>query len=163
MLQNIYSTVYMYVCHSCVTTGNREGSVAPAFVPNRKQTHKEQRRGGRERRDGGGGGGREEGRKRWATGMMMTRRRRRRGGGNYLKFRTLSILWIKSCLTGWHDTSEHTHSYTRVSFGSRKTVWDLSGIALFFLLQIGSWMAICLALHYTKLLSRCCCKHMKTV
>ena len=27
----------------------------------------------------------------------------------------------RSCLTGWHDTSEHTNSYTRVSFGSRKT------------------------------------------
>lgn len=26
--------------HSCVTLGYREGNAAPAFVPNRKQTHK---------------------------------------------------------------------------------------------------------------------------
>lgn len=67
-----YGTEYiqytcMYVCHSCVTSGHREGSAAPAFVPNRKQTHKERMRSGRERGGGGGGvGGGEEGRKRWA-------------------------------------------------------------------------------------------------
>lgn len=36
----------------------REGSAAPAFVPNGKQTHKDQRRSGRERRTKGGQSGR---------------------------------------------------------------------------------------------------------
>lgn len=39
--------------HSCVTLGYREGNAAPAFVTNRKQTHKRvemglRRRGGKE-------------------------------------------------------------------------------------------------------------------
>lgn len=39
--------------HSCVTLGYREGNAAPAFVPNRKQTHKRVEEG--LRRQGGGG------------------------------------------------------------------------------------------------------------
>lgn len=42
-----YSTVRMHVCHSCVSPSHREGSVAPVFVPNRKQTQKYQRWRGR--------------------------------------------------------------------------------------------------------------------
>lgn len=63
----------IHICHSCVTSGNGEGSTAPAFVPNRKQTHKEHRRGGRgeeeeeEERRG------EDGRRRWAKKEEMKR------------------------------------------------------------------------------------------
>lgn len=64
----------MNVCHSCVTSGFREGNVAPAFVPNGKWTHKEQRRGGR----GVGRGGKagwwdaEKGGWRWRDGGAKT-------------------------------------------------------------------------------------------
>lgn len=56
----------MNVCHSCVTSGYREGNVAPAFVPNGKWTHKEQGRGGRKGRGGGG------------QSRMMRRRKRKK-------------------------------------------------------------------------------------
>ena len=42
-----------YVGHSCATSGHMEGNVAPAFVSNRKRTHKEQRRGGRGEKEEG--------------------------------------------------------------------------------------------------------------
>lgn len=82
----------MYVCHSCVTSGYREGSAAPAFVPNRKQTHKEQRRSGRERRGGLGGG--EEGRKRWAKQDDEEEEEEKKKGvrGKCFKVRPLSML-----------------------------------------------------------------------
>lgn len=71
MLQGIYS-VCTYVCHSCVTSGYREGSAAPAFVPNRKQAHKEQGRGGR------GEEGEGEGERKGGKGGQRRRIRRRR-------------------------------------------------------------------------------------
>ena len=39
-----------------MTSGYGEGNAAPAFVPERKQTHKEQRRGGRSKEEEEGGG-----------------------------------------------------------------------------------------------------------
>lgn len=55
------------MCHSCVTSGYRKGSSAPAFVPNRKQTHKEQRRVGRESEEEEG----EEGERKGGKGGQM--------------------------------------------------------------------------------------------
>lgn len=109
-IENTYSTVYAY--HSCVTSGYREGSAAPAFVPNGKQTHKEQRR---KRREGGGGRGSEgigEQRRRLRrtrSEVEVWRQREKRGRSQrkHLKFRTLLMLWIE-CV--WLANTPRTNS-----------------------------------------------------
>ncbi len=99
MLQN----TVQYIC-LCATPVDfrlyREGSAAPAFVPNRKQTHKEQRRGGKVRE----GGGREQGKKRWEKQEDDEEEKKKRNGGvkpalrKYVEFRTLLKALNHLCL-----------------------------------------------------------------
>lgn len=77
--------------HSCVTLGYREGNAAPAFVPNRKQTHKRVEEGLRRR--GGKEEGERKGRKVGKTGGWGEEVK-----GKMWEFNQTSLK-LRSCLT----------------------------------------------------------------